>query len=350
MDLLHSRCWILYVFFMLILVFFYMFASNTTTFLNPGYKKENWSDIECPKSGYLAHPGNQNRLGNQLFYLSSLYIDATQRCLKPVYVDPKIHHSRKLIEIFPKLQKFILFWPPNNLSYTERLARVKNYSRCEENRDRCSPNFYHGGYFLNYTLFEQYRDVITDVFSVTYKNFEHAQTYLTKIKSNEVSRKHFKKDIDDVALGYKTPKKSKSLVTTVGIHVRRGDFLTGYNIKIGRVVINKTYLRSAMDHFREKYKNVAFIVCSDDVTWCEKVLAHEPQVYFVKGHTQEQDFVLLTQCDHMIMSTGTFGWWAAFFNGGKIVYSKDQFVRGRELWRKQWPRYKHLFPPHWIPL
>ena len=36
------------------------------------------------------------------------------------------------------------------------------------------------------------------------------------------------------------------------------------------------------------------------------------------------DFVLLQSCDHVIMTVGTFGWWASQ-RGGTVMYYKDPF-------------------------
>ena len=40
------------------------------------------------------------------------------------------------------------------------------------------------------------------------------------------------------------------------------------------------------------------------------------------------DFVLLQSCDHVIMTVGTFGWWAAWLTSqrrGTVMYYKDPF-------------------------
>ena len=36
--------------------------------------------------------------------------------------------------------------------------------------------------------------------------------------------------------------------------------------------------------------------------------------------------MLLTQCNHSIITVGTFGWWSAWVAGGKVIYY-DQPVR-----------------------
>jgi galactoside 2-L-fucosyltransferase 1/2 len=35
---------------------------------------------------------------------------------------------------------------------------------------------------------------------------------------------------------------------------------------------------------------------------------------------REVDLAVLSQCNHTIMTIGTFSWWAAFLAGGDVVY------------------------------
>jgi hypothetical protein len=62
-----------------------------------------------------------------------------------------------------------------------------------------------------------------------------------------------------------------SNLTFVGIHVRRGIDVTWNlrNVEHGHKVATKRYLTNAMDYYREKYKNVVFLMCSDDLRWCK---------------------------------------------------------------------------------
>ena len=57
--------------------------------------------------------------------------------------------------------------------------------------------------------------------------------------------------------------------TLIGLHVRRGDFLSAISVNEGRVVADKNYIRKSMDFFRGKYKDAFFIILSDDKQWCK---------------------------------------------------------------------------------
>ena len=74
-----------------------------------------------------------------------------------------------------------------------------------------------------------------------------------------------------------------------------------------------------MDYFRQKYSDVHFVACSESHSWCKENLAPLPNVTLVHG-TRQEDFSLLVTCDHIIITFGSFSWWAAWLNSGDVVY------------------------------
>lgn len=112
--------------------------------------------------------------------------------------------------------------------------------------------------------------------------------------------------------------------TFVGVHVRRGDYLQIMPRHWKGVVGDRAYLRQAMNWFRARHKAPIFVVTSNGMEWCrENIDASQGDVVFA-GDGQEaspgKDFALLTQCNHTIMTIGTFGFWAAYLAGGDTVY------------------------------
>ena len=135
--------------------------------------------------------------------------------------------------------------------------------------------------------------------------------------------------------------------TRVGIHVRRGDLLQGYFQGFGYTVATAAYIVRAMAFFKERFPRVQFVVCSDDITWCREHV-RDAFIVYSEGHSPETDLAILSLCDHVIMSTGSFSWWAAWLAGGMVVYYDD------------WPRpvsqldyqvtKSDYFYPAWIPI
>lgn len=121
--------------------------------------------------------------------------------------------------------------------------------------------------------------------------------------------------------------------TRVAVHVRRGDqahLVTGTTNKTGFTVPDSSYFTRAMEHFLSRYGRVQFIVASDDLPWArENVRAPSGLksdrvnvTYTAATHSPGQDLAILASCDHVIMSMGSYGWWAGWFSEGTVIYYK----------------------------
>ena len=102
-----------------------------------------------------------------------------------------------------------------------------------------------------------------------------------------------------------------SEVDSVGVHIRRGDFV--------RLGWNKgaDYYRTAIDIMRRELSEPHFYICSDDKAWACNEFKEERDIEIIDITTSTQDideFFLLSNCHHQIISESTFGWWAAYLN------------------------------------
>ncbi|XP_055355406.1 galactoside alpha-(1,2)-fucosyltransferase 1-like [Paramacrobiotus metropolitanus] len=113
----------------------------------------------------------------------------------------------------------------------------------------------------------------------------------------------------------------------VGMHVRRGDIVTDAGQRNhGHVAATDDYLLRMVLRVQDKQKNVVFFVISNDQEYCHKLFRKENFV-FVEGHTAEVDMALMTFMDVVVLSVGSYGWWAAFLSDATDVY-----------YFKDWPR------------
>ena len=90
------------------------------------------------------------------------------------------------------------------------------------------------------------------------------------------------------------------------------------------------------EYFREEYDHCLFVVASDDIKWAKKNIDRSNNdVYFsdtnptfeylkesdtVHDHDMSKalyDLVLLTQCNHTIVSRGTYSMWVALLTPGE---------------------------------
>lgn len=158
-------------------------------------------------------------------------------------------------------------------------------------------------------------------------------------------------------------KKIDEAEESVGVHVRRGDFLP-----IG-VSIPLSFHRNSMNRIVERLRGrkVAFFLFSDDIEYVEKNLFSEQndfprrfEVYHVTDPKQPnslQDLFLMSRCKHQIIADSSFSWWGAYLNRNtqKIVYAAHHPSSSIEKMYPKWSRamytweYKYLYyPSSWI--
>jgi hypothetical protein len=97
---------------------------------------------------------------------------------------------------------------------------------------------------------------------------------------------------------------------TVSIHVRRGDYLNGFPL------MTPEYYEKAMAVFNREYKQVFYIVLSNDVEWSKNNIQFENGVYvdWNTGRESYKDMQLMTLCNSNIIANSSFSWWGAWLN------------------------------------
>jgi len=133
----------------------------------------------------------------------------------------------------------------------------------------------------------------------------------------------------------------------VGIHVRRGDLLA-----IGYVRFPPAeYFESAKNYFEALFQTdgVVFVVIGEDPGWSASQPYFEGNNIHIntESHTAELDFTILASCDAVVMTIGTFGWWAGYLSGGPVVYYKNHFVMEHAVNKGNVVLDDH-FPSNWI--
>ena len=119
-------------------------------------------------------------------------------------------------------------------------------------------------------------------------------------------------------------------VTVVGVHHRRGDHLQ-YQLDHDIPHITMSYLGQSMDLFRRRFQeNVVFLYISDDPEWIQpyakklKDLIPSSRKSKDRVEATGEDLALLSLCDHVIITHGTFSIWAAFLSKGNWIFPKHK--------------------------
>ncbi|UFH55969.1 alpha-1,2-fucosyltransferase [Spirosoma sp. KNUC1025] len=101
---------------------------------------------------------------------------------------------------------------------------------------------------------------------------------------------------------------------TCSLHVRRGDYL---KLNAAFPVQPLTYYFHAISHFPP---DTHFLVFSDDISWC-KTKFQGSMFSFVENEKDIIDLIIMSLCQHNIISNSSFSWWGAWLNSNpdKVV-------------------------------
>jgi len=137
---------------------------------------------------------------------------------------------------------------------------------------------------------------------------------------------------------FESLKKDISECNSVGIHVRRGDFLQSN----AHIVMPLSYYLAGIEIMYSLVDNPVFYVFSDDMEWCKE---NFKGVNFV--HLSPcLDFELLKTCKHKIIPNSTFSWWASFLNSDIVICPKIWYRYFQDYWVEE----RQLLPNNWIKL
>jgi len=286
----------------------------------------------CKYVGY-ALPKLPFRLGNHLFFYSGVmyvaWLTGRRQC---IWIKPSSRDRRLLDEVFDFDIEYI------NVSTLG----------CPFHR------FRHKGVFA-YDKRVDSLIGISDSESLLLAGHFGSWKYTQPIESQLRRHLRFRQEliefVADFLAGSVPPGWTTLTFVRVGVHVRRGDFLSPWAKSWGFTVVNERYLRRAMNYFVERFTRVQFIVASNDIKWCQKHVklstfnSPDVNITFSVNHNTGQDLALLASCDHTVMTSGTYGWWAAWLANGTTVYysnfpkpgsSLSNHTRNNEFYRPDW--------------
>ena len=178
-------------------------------------------------------------------------------------------------------------------------------------------------------------NIVIKTHLLSWKYFSHIENSLRKKFNFIPSVQHKAKKF----LEEKIPEKYKeSNITYVGVHIRLTDRTSHWQNKV-------EYLQKATKYYNQKYANVVFVVCSDNIRWSQDNFPDKNVVFSVDYQSEPWvDLAILSMCNHTITTVGTFSWWAGWLAGGEVVYYE------RRKMKKRPHTSDDFFPPHWIKM
>ncbi|XP_076454342.1 galactoside alpha-(1,2)-fucosyltransferase 2-like [Babylonia areolata] len=258
------------------------------------------------------------RMGNHMFQYSTLIGVAKRNNMTPI-IPPNID----LLDVFdlptPQGSNSLLRDP---ITYPDEMPA--KYDVKTEHLDRGRDAFLKG-YHQSWRYYQNVRDELLDKHFVFHKPILHtALSYISGVRSQL----------------------NKPDSVLISVHVRRGDFVR-QRIK-GFTAAPVPYYYKAMNYFRRKYKNVLFIICTNDIFWAQDHLDIGPDIHYSTNTDGAVDLAIMANSDHVIITSGSFSWWAGYLVRGEVVYyhgfPEPNTIIGNKTVRADY------YPPHWKPM
>ena len=276
---------------------------------------------------YIAAPG---RLGNQMFQYAVGYTLAISQNRIPVLQMFTAEEIQRMFEIDHTVQVSSI--PPGLPVIDEQGAGIYTSSFLRlPNEDLTICCYFQSWRYLNKPFTQKLFSIRVDIVRKSQDLIENlSKTY------KRLSKQRYSINLANKQLTY------------VGLHIRQTDYILQSSIDKGYRAAPIKYILQAMIFYEKWYPHVVFITCSDNKQWVRKNFSWKSNMLIIPWNSDTLDFSTLTQCNHTIITTGTFGWWAAYLTNGNVTYYSDWLLKDSEIGRV----YNAIdyFPPDWIPL
>lgn len=237
----------------------------------------------------------QGGLGNQIFQIAAAYslsLDGNfgfgidlDNCNVPLQGKPAKTYARNIYYNIPKI---------NHFDYDFKIYKEPQW---EYTPIGVSDNLLLQGYFQSPLYFDHHKQNIIDLLL----NDDIRYGILNRVQ-----------DMYEVELR-----------NSVSLHIRRGDYQRFPSI---HPITDISYFMEAISRIGKEREVYCILVFSDDIEWCKKEIRAN-NVRFVEGLSDLESLLLMSLCNHNIITNSSFSWWASYFNANpdKIVYAPKKW-------------------------
>ncbi len=308
-------------------------------------------------SRHVMYLHANGQLGNLIWIFASLFgISKTTN-----HIPMLTHHFSQLLHLFPNLG--VPIHQPEVDIY-----HIHETHCCSFNGDSIikaiprDQDVFLDGYFQSWKYFKGSEQGLRKRLTVNPIIARKCQEYLLSVR-NTVMKRIYNNKIES-----NNKEKSRNILSTsqkdkhhssishensdivyIGLHIRQGDKASRAEQKHGYKTVSASYIQKAIEHFKKMYATAQFILVTDDMGWVRKNVPRTQTIHFpTHPRSSGYDLVLLSQCNHTIISTGTFSWWAGWLAGGQVVYYEPPFKPGTEPYSHY--NKQDTFPPDWMAM
>ena len=176
------------------------------------------------------------------------------------------------------------------------------------------------GYLQSWKFFVKYTSDVRSLFTLKRNYILQAKNVLKEIQSNLTKFN---------PSGLPSHRSNDTSFQYVAIHVRLTDLY--------KKLPDQGFIDRSMKHIDLKFKNVIFIIVSDDIRKCRHGYFSKMHVKYSSCKDAGCDLALMSFSDVVIVSeVSTFGWWGAWLSNRYVIYNKNTRHMNADFWMPQW--------------
>lgn len=123
---------------------------------------------------------------------------------------------------------------------------------------------------------------------------------------------------------------------SVGVHVRRGDYVREPATNAFHGVCEPDYYRRAAKIIEKRVANPHFFIFSDDIDWAEsnlKLPGKQTAVRHAQDTIPHVEMWLMSRCKHTIIANSSYSWWAAWLTErpGKCIVAPQTWFTASSM-------------------
>jgi len=179
--------------------------------------------------------------------------------------------------------------------------------------------------------------------NVCLRGFWQCAQYFSDI--GEIIREEFRMRVPPAGENQKLLHEISSC-SSIGVHVRRGDYVRESAVYERYHHCTMTYYHQAVEHIVSRDSAAQIFVFSDDPCWARENLVFKQPTKVVDHNGTDgphEDLRLMTHCLHSVIANSSFSWWGAWLKrrpGGTVVAPKrwlrNGACSGGDLIPEQW--------------
>ncbi|WP_332445864.1 alpha-1,2-fucosyltransferase [Sphaerochaeta sp.] len=130
---------------------------------------------------------------------------------------------------------------------------------------------------------------------------------------------------------------------SIALHVRRGDYLKftkSPSENDSLYLLDASYFHDAITQMLLLIPNGIIYCFSDDIPWCKQEFKMYPIIYMDPDPQRNdvEEWFLMSQCQHHIVSNSSFSWWAAYVNNNpqKIILRPSRWFGNHDIYPSEW--------------